>query len=170
MIRKAVREDFEFFFAIKSEEDNLYWCGYKDKPVRENLLAFWNRYVPDGVERESHPEGGSRKIYIVQEEEHPVGYMYIDYISDKETELSIGISITKSGKGYGTKAIREAVTFLNAAELSAIAYIREDNDKSKKLFSKAGLHQTNEYREMILPFGEYDRTIKLYKWQTEKTR
>lgn len=170
MIRKAVREDFEFFFAIKSEEDNLFWCGYKDKPVRENLLAFWNRYVLDDMELESYSEEGSREIYIVQEEDYPVGYLYIDYISDKEAELSIGISITKSGKGYGTKAIREAVALLNAAELSAIAYIREDNDKSKKLFTKAGLHRTNEYREMILPFGEYDKSIKLYKWQTEKTR
>ena len=34
MIRKARREDFEFFYTIKCEEDNLYWCGYREKPVR----------------------------------------------------------------------------------------------------------------------------------------
>ena len=45
MIRKARREDFEFFYTIKCEEDNLYWCGYREKPVRDDLHAFWKRYV-----------------------------------------------------------------------------------------------------------------------------
>lgn len=170
MIRKAVHEDFEFFFAVKSEEDNLYWCGYRDKPVRENMLAFWNRYVSDERERESYLDGGLREIYLVQEEDHPVGYLYIDYKSEKEAELSIGISSSESGKGYGTKAVKEAVGILGAEKLSAIAYVREDNDKSQKLFSKAGLHRTDEYREMTLPCGEYDKTVRLYKWKAERMR
>ena len=167
MIRKAVREDFDFFFSIKSEEDNLYWCGYRDKPRRENLQAFWDRYIPNDREHKTYPEGTVREIYIIQEEDHPIGYLYLDYISDKEAELSIGISHAESGNGYGTKAVKEAVALLNEAKLSAIAYIREDNDKSKRLFSKAGLHQTNEYKEMMLPRGECDTTIKLYQWKAE---
>lgn len=158
MIRKAVREDFDFFFSIKSEEDNLYWCGYREKPIRANLLAFWNKYVPDGTERE---------IYIVQEKNYPVGYLYIDYSTDTEAELSIGISITQSGKGYGTRAVKEALTLLHAAKLSAIAYIREDNNKSQALFEKAGLARTNKYREMMLPGKEDHKLVKLYQWKSE---
>ncbi len=170
MIRKAAREDFDFFFSVKSEEDNLYWCGYRNKPVKGNLQMFWNRYVPNNGEGENYSEDRVREIYIVQEESHAVGYLYIDYLPDEEAELSIGISITQSGKGYGTKAVKEAVAFLNAAGLSAIAYIREDNDKSRKLFSGAGFWQTEEYREMTLPCKEDDKTIKLYKWKAEGMR
>lgn len=170
MIRKAVREDFDFFFSVKSEEENLFWCGYRDAPIRENLQRFWNNYVPNDGKRKSYMESRSREIYIVQEEDHPVGYLYIDYLPDSEAELSLGISNSESGKGYGTKAIKEAIVLLNARELSVIGYIREDNNKSQRLCSSAGMYQTNEYREMILPFGEFDKTIKLYKWETEKTR
>lgn len=156
MIRKAVREDFKFFFAVKSEEDNIYWCGYRDKPTRENLQMFWDRNVPGN---------GTRDIYMILEKDHPVGYLYVDHISDKEAELSIGISIAESGKGYGKKAIEEAIALLSAKKVSAIGYIREDNDKSQRLISKAGMYRTEEYREMILPCGKQNRRIKLYKWK-----
>lgn len=158
MIRKAAQEDFEFFFSVKNEEDNLYWCGYTEKPVRENLLLFWNKYVPDGIGRE---------IYIVQEEDYPVGYLYIDYTADTEAELSIGISAAQSGKGYGTKAVKEAVMLLHAVKLSGIAYIREDNDKSQAVFGRAGLARTDKYREMTLPCKEGKKLVKLYRWEAK---
>ena len=176
MIRKAESKDFDFFYSVKSEEDNLYWCGYQDKPVRGNLLAFWNKYVPHDKERafddeggmsEIRPHDGSREIYIVQEENHPVGYLYIDYSGNGEAELSIGISAVQSGKGYGTRAVREAVALLREAKLSAIAYIREDNDRSQALFGGAGLARTDEYREMMLPCKESQKLVKLYRWKSE---
>lgn len=176
MIRKARRGDFDFFYAVKCEEDNLYWCGYREKPVRENLLAFWNKYVPDDSGDEpaksdetiaDRPYGERREIYIVQEENHPVGYLYIDYSANKKAELSIGISSMESGNGYGTKAVKEAVEYLQAMKLSAVVYIREDNDKSQALFGRAGLIRTEEYREMPLPCGEQHKLVKLYQWKSE---
>ena len=98
MIRKARREDFEFFYTIKCEEDNLYWCGYREKPVRDDLHAFWKRYVStdkeSAVEDTDNMRGAflhneRREIYIVQEEDRSVGYLYIDYSANAEAELSI---------------------------------------------------------------------------------
>ncbi len=176
MIRKARREDFDFFYSIKCEDDNLYWCGYRERPVRENLLAFWNKYIPN--DKESTPDaidetcgdclrGGMREIYIVEEENRAVGYLYIDYSEDAQAELSIGISNAESGNGYGTKAVKEAAAYLHTVKLSATAYIREDNDKSQALFKRAGLVRTDEYREMMLPCGENQKVVKLYRWKSE---
>lgn len=176
MIRKARREDFNFFYAVKCEEDNLYWCGYREKPVRENLLAFWNKYVSEDGRDEpaesdetaaGRPCGERREIYIVQEENHPVGYLYIDYSANEKAELSVGISSMESGNGYGTKAVREAVEYLQAMKLSAVGYIREDNDKSQALVRRAGLIRTEEYKEMLLPCGKQHKLVKLYQWKSE---
>lgn len=148
----------------------------RGETVRENLLAFWNKYIPN--DKESTPDaidekgddcpcGGMREIYIVEEENHAVGYLYIDYSEDAQAELSIGISNAESGNGYGTKAVKEAAAYLHTVKLSTTAYIREDNDKSQALFKRAGLVRTDEYREMMLPCGENQKVVKLYRWKSE---
>jgi len=170
MIRKARREDFEFFYTIKCEEDNLYWCGYREKPVRDDLHAFWKRYVStdkeSAVEDTDNMRGAflhneRREIYIVQEEDRSVGYLYIDYSANAEAELSIAISSKQTGNGYGTGAVQEAVTYLYTAGLTPVAFIREDNNRSEALFERAGLIRTEEYREMILPCGGEQKSVSV---------
>lgn len=51
MVRKAIMQDFEYFYKIKSEEDNLFWCGYDKKPIRESLFKFWEKHVSEDSNR-----------------------------------------------------------------------------------------------------------------------
>lgn len=87
--------------------------------------------------------------------------MYIDYKLD--IELSVGVSCQYTGHGIATKAVSEVVKELNNTEnKDIIAYIREDNIKSQRVFSRVGFKRTDTYQSMLLPILEHE--IKLYKW------
>lgn len=152
MVRKAIIQDFESFYKIKSEEDNLFWCGHDKKPIRENLFKFWKKHVS---------EDSNRTILTIIGGGIPVGYLYIDYKLD--IELSVGVSCQYTGHGIATKAISEVVKeLINIENKDIIAYIREDNIKSQHVFSKVGFKRTDIYQSMLLPTLEHE--IKLYKW------
>lgn len=40
-IELATIDDFDFFYEIKSEENNIFWTGHKEKPNKDNLLIFF---------------------------------------------------------------------------------------------------------------------------------
>ena len=63
MLKKATMMDFEDFFLMKSEEDNMFWCGYNRKPIKETLLAFWNKHILGNT---------FRTIYIIEWENKKV--------------------------------------------------------------------------------------------------
>jgi RimJ/RimL family protein N-acetyltransferase len=151
MLRDATMDDFESFYKIKSEDDNLYWCGYDRKPIKENLFKFWNKYVTENT---------TRTIFIISWGGKTVGYMYVD--DDTDIEISIGISYSYTGQGLATKALGEVVQKLKTQNKNIIGYIREDNVKSQSVFRKVGFKITDVYRSMLLPTLEHE--IKLYKW------
>ena len=154
MLRKARMDDFIYFYEIKSEEDNLFWCGYINKPIVGNLLSFWNKYIQDNNER---------TIFMIIVNNKPCGYVYVDYKSQNKVELSIGVSIKCSGKGIATKAIKEIVLKMQKHRISEIfAYIREDNIKSERVFAKSGFVKTSLYNKVKLE-NSLDE-IKLFKW------
>lgn len=160
MIREAVAEDFEHFYQIKSEIDNMYWCGYTSAPKRESLWAFWNRNVPHTP---------ARTIYMVLQEDFVCGYVYADTevlegTEKKGIELSIGISERYSNGGLATKAIEEACRMLTETGKDPLiyAYIRTDNLRSQRVFSKAGFVLTENFREMHLE--NQKEPMKLYQW------
>lgn len=90
-----------------------------------------------------------------------VGYIYVD--NNEEIELSVGISCYHAGQGIATNSIRDLVELLSATEnKNIIAYIREDNVKSQRVFEKVGFKITDQYRTMN--FTSSDCAMKLYKW------
>lgn len=158
-IRKAELQDFDFFYKIKSEDDNIFWCGHDAKPDRNNLKVFWSKYVPYNV---------SREIYIIREMDSSVGYIYIDFIDSDEIEVSIGVSSEYSGRGIGTKALKLITTNLQEDYKSIFAYIREDNIRSEKIFTKANFIKTDAEKR-ILHTKKTDVMI-LNKWVYKNER
>ena len=65
----AEEQDFNFFYEIKADADNLFWCGYKEKPIRQNLINFWKNNI--------NKKNIDRDIYIIKNLEIPIGYIYI---------------------------------------------------------------------------------------------
>lgn len=150
---KAEIEDFDFFYDIKCEEENLFWCGYVTKPDRERLYAFWKRNIT---------ENPLRDIYIANANGESAGYVYVDYNSEEEIELSLGVSSKMSGKGYGTIIIRNLVEEYKDKYKYITAYIREDNIRSQKVFGNAGFVCLQE-KKMIM--DEKENKLVLDKWQ-----
>ena len=160
MIREAIEKDFESFFRIKSEKDNLYWCGYNSAPDKEKLREFWKRNVPHTA---------LRTIYMILKEEHICGYIYVDIVADPQSakrgiELSIGVSERFSNGGLATEAIRNICELLSESQENSeiYVYIRTDNIRSQKVFTKAGFVVTEEFRVMQLQ--NQNEPVKLYRW------
>lgn len=159
MLKKAELSDFNFFFEIKSEEDNIFWCGHVKIPERQKLKSFWEEQITNNR---------NRKIYIIWERMGRVGYMYVDY-ADDYIEISIGVSLKFSGKGYATKAVKELTDFLNSQNdvcIPIVAYIREDNYKSQHVFGNASYEKSAEY--VLKSFGE-EKSLRMEKWVWKKT-
>ena len=154
-IRLAEKEDFEFFFELKSEDYNVFWAGGSDKPKRENLLRFFDNAVDHASEAQA------RKIYIIEnEEKEKVGHLYI--IPDKEEHgLACAIMQRFCGRGYAKEAIR-----LGLAEGRRLGFkrmvdaIREDNVASMKAYTACGVRVTDKYREVFIP--KLNKNVKMY--------
>ena len=128
-VRKADLGDFDFFYAIKSEPSNLLWTGHKDRPDYQRLKQWYCWQL----------DGGGHAIYIIEAARTQTGYLYVDTIKPDLFELAIGVSETHSGKGIGSKALREIVSQYqkNNPRAKFVAWIREDNLASMKAFTHA---------------------------------
>lgn len=54
-IRLATKEDFDFFYELKSEDFNIFWTGGGTKPEKENLRNFFYTAV-DRADEKKHTE------------------------------------------------------------------------------------------------------------------
>lgn len=154
-IRLATKDDFDFFFKLKSEDYNIFWTGGKDKPIEENLKKFFFTAVDMANEKET------RKIYIIENEENEkVGHLYINP-NGEEYELACAIMSSFCGRGYAKQAIR-----LGLHEGKRIGFkrmvssIREDNVASMKAYTSCGVKLSDNYREVYIP--KLDKFVKMY--------
>lgn len=89
----------------------------------------------------------SRRLYLVVEESTgvPVGYVRFNLTQSGPAEVSLAIARDRRGRGYGTKALREACRLVRDSGVGAriVARILEDNVASLKTFRKAGFVATS---------------------------
>lgn len=154
-IRLATKEDFDFFFELKSEEFNIFWTGGESAPERNNLEKFFysavdNAHVPE-----------CRKIYIIENEENlRVGHLYI-IPNGEEYELATAIREEFVGNGYARRAIRlglEEGKRLGFKRM--VSSIREDNVASMKAYKSCGVEVLNDYKEVFIP--GLRKNVKMY--------
>lgn len=154
-IELATIDDFDFFYEIKSEENNIFWTGHKEKPNKDNLLIFFEKIIKNCKKKEE------RKIYIIKEKNSGgVGYLYI--IPDKDNfDLASAILSKYQGKGFGKKAIQ-----LGLEEGKKLGYkkmvgsIREDNVASMKAYTACGVKLTQNYKMVYIP--KLNKEVKMY--------
>lgn len=92
MVRKAIMQDFESFYKIKSEEDNLFWCGYDKKPIRENLFKFLGKYTGHGIATKAISEVVKELINI--ENKDIIAYIREDNIKSQHVFSKVGFKRT----------------------------------------------------------------------------
>lgn len=155
-IRKAGLEDFEFFYAIKSEDNNIFWTGHDKKPDRTNLHRFFSNAVENSR--------GGRTIYIIEKKQiEKVGYIYIipDSGDTNTFELSISISTNYQGKGFAKEAVRLGLIEGRKQGFQKMrSSIREDNIASLKTYVACGANISEDYRLVYIP--KLDSMVKMF--------
>lgn len=146
-IRKAVASDFDFFYLIKCEDDNIYWSGHTAFPLRDNLYQFFSSHIQD------QDALSKRTIFIVEEKRGgiSVGYLYLDPINSDSAEISVGIMQAFSGQGLGRQAVCALCDLANNYGFTTIyAMVREDNLRSRKMFQYAGFEKAETFKYQLI--------------------
>jgi len=149
--RKAKEEDYDDFYKMKSDSNNISWGGYLEKPIYE---TFGNVFL-------SRINSETRKIFIIEKSKDKVGYLCLEYIGDNTAEVSYGVLTEFAGQGIGTYIIKAFSEFCCSKHL--IAWVSENNKASEHCFLKNGFVKTEETEERNLPL--VGGVHKFYKWE-----
>ena len=104
ILRPATIEDYEAFYAIKADINNVKWSGFDKAPHKENFRVWYlNQLANDS----------GRKLYLLQVNSKIVGYSSVSYVNPSESEISYGVLTEESGKGFGTEIIKRTTSLLN---------------------------------------------------------
>ena len=150
-LKKAVMNDFDFYYKLKCERSSIYWSGFSQEPEYNCLFCFWKEVINNSIE--------SRKIFILFNNKVPIGYIQI-VVEDLKIGLSMGIIESERGKGYGREIIKLALNELGLQK-EYYCYIREDNIFSIKSFEANGFNKTdNIYTQKFAIDNKEYRMIK----------
>lgn len=159
-IRKAVISDFDFFYLIKCDEDNVYWAGHTLPPIRDELYQFYYSHI-------QHQDILSeRTIFIVENKENgkSAGYLYLDPKGNDSAEISIAILNSCSGRGFGRLAVCELCDIaFKLGFINISAMIREDNLRSQRMFKHAGFSETELYQYQFIQ--NLNQKVKMIKFE-----
>lgn len=135
----AKRKDFEDYYKIRCGESDIFWMGFDGPPKREIIeKVFSERLGASTLEKV-----GDKRIYMIKVADENVGFVQFSKI-DEGLELGYSILDECRGKGYGSEALCEAVCLAKTMSNCLVAYIRDDNEASKRVIEKAGLKPTDE--------------------------
>jgi len=152
----ATPADFEFFLALKSEPDSIYWGGFAAAPDRERLRQHFDQLVVSDT----------RKTLIVRADGQAAGVISCTVGGGAEcTDYSINISGAFSGRGIGRAALQAHVDHLRAHYprcRTLVAFIRDDNARSQRIFSGSGFVRTDRHENTFLASDQ--KNVSLDAW------
>lgn len=154
-------DNFDDFYKLKSEPNNVFWSGFDSPPSYE---AFKEHYKKE-LARED------RTIIFLYLEDCIAGYIAIDFCKkSKVTETAHGVLSSFAGKGLGKKLIGYAVEYSKNNITDAdyiIGWIAEDNVGSIKNVLSNGYTKTKEFEYRIflqktskVRFDKYHLSLK----------
>lgn len=152
--RLATLSDFEDFYRIKCDKENIAWGGFTKAPERESFYTWYVQQLASD----------RRWIYLVYEGNDCCAFFYLDKIGDETYEAtSSGVLSNYTGKGIGTYCVQKRIDIMASLGGKVLfSWIAEDNVSSYKRFEKLGFFKSNEFEIRNLPLlgGEH----KFYKW------
>lgn len=144
---------FEDFFRLKSESENIYWSGFSEAPIKNNLERHFMAAI----------RNSSREFYLLCEKNEVIGYLYIDYDSvGDEVELSYGVSSEKKGRGLAKYMIKQGLSKTENKVNRVIAWIAASNIPSIKSVEALGFKKTSD--EETRTFSQEIEPVKFCKY------
>ena len=137
-LRKAEKNDWEILYDWRNDElTRINSVNTFPITIEEHKKWFFNSL-----------NNNSRAIYIVEENEKPIGTVRKDYI-DNKIFISWTIAPTERGKGHAKRMVKMFVEMLNG---ELYAYIKENNIASVKVAENVGFKKV-----------EIDKGLLVYK-------
>lgn len=150
IIRKATALDYDGYYQIKSDENNVFWGGWTSAPDYE---AFKNVFFS----RISNPQ---RREYVCIIDGQISGYLAA-VILDSKVEISYGVKSSFSGQGIATALIGFAVG--EFTDKTIIAWVSEKNIGSQKCLLKNGFLKSEELERKSLQLDKDEHVF--CKWE-----
>lgn len=159
--KRATEEDFDSYFFLKCDEENIKWTGHENAPDREKLYKWFMTNI----------NLDNRHFFLFFENNSafkPIGYLYIDYVNLQKTVVDTGHGVHSSnaGKGFGTEIIKFVIEFTTRELLTVTqieGWIAEDNIGSIKNVIKNGYKETDEFKVVKFEGGEEKRFRKFIR-------
>ncbi len=150
LLKEVDESDYENYYLIRSEKENLFWTGYDTPPHKER---FFNWFIDRIADQQKH-------LYLLFDNEVCVGSLNVDFYDDY---VAIGYSTLTNhkGKGYATYLVAEAIRIADEAKTGnpelkkIIAWINYQNQASIRVVEKNGF-QKSDITETRKRFGNQE--------------
>ncbi|MBU1564933.1 MAG: GNAT family N-acetyltransferase [Proteobacteria bacterium] len=135
-LRKALASDARTVFHWRNDP-SIVAKGFLQRPVGWDEHATW---FTDLIKSDT------RLMFILEQNEDPVGQMRFDLESDVSAEISIYMAPGHEGQGLGVAGMRKGCleVFSQWAIDHVVARVRQDNEPAKLAFAKAGFRLQSE--------------------------
>ena len=152
IIRRATLTDFDGYYQIKADLQNIRWGGWKEPPSYDKLKIIYATRLADET----------RKEYVCVIDNQIVGCL--SAVADCNCiEIGYGVLSSYSGKGVGTAIINYVIR--DNQDKTIIAWVSDQNRGSEKCLEKNGFSKTleNNKRHLLM----YNEEHTFYKWVKE---
>ncbi len=146
-LEKITEEDFEKYYILKCDKENILWAGHETAPDKRKLYKWFMEQL-----------GRKDRIFFLaksnNDQDVALGYLYLDTIGINNDciEISYAVHSKFSDKGIGTKIIKLAIDYCaNNLEFikDIIGWVATDNISSVKCFKKNNFAETNNTRKIF---------------------
>lgn len=168
--RMATMDDYDDFYKIKCDPENVKWSGFPSAPDYGRMKEWYSQQL----------NSEKRTIYLCYWKEQVCGFFYLDNVSDEEfgagasgvlteytgkgiSEITYGVLTHYSGFGIGTELVRYALhTHANKNSLFC-AWVSDINKASERCFEKNGFTKHTIYKQQSLAIFT-DLPHNFYLW------
>jgi len=145
---KAQAANYDDYFELRCDENNVLWSGHKHAPEYKKLKDWYVQNI----------QRTDRLFFLAYENElqkNCIGYLYMDIVGDKKdtVEIGYGVHFNFNGKGYGTKIIAFATDFVTRKmpQINIVqGWIGQSNLGSIKIFVKNGFIKSDKKKYITL--------------------
>jgi len=142
ILLKATIENYDDYYAIRRENKNSFWTGYRNPPNYESFKNWFLERIEDT----------ERDIYLLYIDDKCVGSLHVDFHS---SYIAIGYSVKEAfeGNGYATTLVSESIKISKQAKISRpylikiIAWINSQNYASIKVVEKNGFVKSKNFEK-----------------------
>lgn len=138
----ATSVDYDDFYKIKCDPENVKWSGFATAPDYERMKEWFRVQLGSG----------RRSIYLAYWNGEVCAFFYLDKLTEDEFEAaSSGVVKDYTGRGIGTYLVKERIELAKAQGAKQLSsWIADENPQSWRRFEKLGFKKTDESEERMI--------------------